>query len=84
MVRAAKPSVEAYVAGVQRIGGPPKYYECGKKADIGPAIEVAKCLEAARIAKTMADWADAYARKVFGKTLAELGITIPAPPAVPP
>jgi len=66
MVKSREKVVEAYRDGVTRIGGAAKYYECGSKADVGPAIEVAKCLEAAKKAKTTEDFVAAYAKAMFG------------------
>jgi len=58
--------VAKYRAGIERIGGAAKYYECGKKAETGPAIEVAKCLQAAKRAKTTEDFVNAWAARMFG------------------
>lgn len=59
-------AVEKYRSGINRIGGADKYYECGKKAEEGPAIEVAKCLQAAKRAKTTEDFVTAWASRMFG------------------
>ena len=55
-----------YKSGIERIGGASKYYECGKKAETGPAIEVAKCLQAAKRAKTTEDFVRAWATRMYG------------------
>jgi len=55
-----------YREGIERIGGAAKYYECGKKAETGPAIEVAKCLQAAKKAKTTEDFVRAWVSRVYG------------------
>jgi len=47
-------------------GGASKYYECGKKAETGPAIEVAKCLQAAKRAKTTEDFVRAWVSRMYG------------------
>jgi len=60
-------AVEKYRSGIERIGGAAKYYECGEKAERGPAIEVAKCLQAAKKAKTTEDFVSAWAERMFGK-----------------
>ena len=59
-------AVAKYKGGIERIGGAAKYYECGKKAETGPAIEVAKCLQAAKRAKTTEDFVNAWAARMFG------------------
>jgi len=55
-----------YKSGIERIGGASKYYECGKKAESGPAIEVAKCLQAAKRAKTTEDFVSAWVTRMYG------------------
>jgi len=55
-----------YREGIERIGGASKYYECGKKAETGPAIEVAKCLQAAKRAKTTEDFVRAWVSRMYG------------------
>ncbi len=59
---------EKYRKGIQDIGGPSKYFECGRKADTGPAIEVAKCLQAAKTTKAASaeEWADRWAKRMYG------------------
>jgi len=66
MVKTADIATSNYKAGIERIGGAAKYYECGAKADVGPAIEVAKCLQAAKRAKTTEDFVSAWRRRMFG------------------
>jgi len=66
MVVSKEIAIEKYRAGIERIGGADKYYECGKKAETGPAIEVAKCLQAAKRAKTTEDFVNAWAKRMFG------------------
>jgi len=66
MVKTADVATENYRRGIEGIGGASKYYECGAKADVGPAIEVAKCLEAARKAKTTEDFVSAWRRRMYG------------------
>ena len=59
-------AAEKYRRGIDRIGGADKYYECGKKAETGPAIEVAKCLQAAKRAKTTEDFVSAWVSRMYG------------------
>jgi len=66
MVVSADIGTANYKAGIERIGGASKYYECGKKAETGPAIEVAKCLQAAKRAKTTEDFVSAWRRRMYG------------------
>ncbi len=68
MVVSRELAKERYRKGIDDIGGPSKYYECGKKAETGPAIEVAKCLQAAKTTKaaTAADWAENWAKRMYG------------------
>jgi len=66
MVKTVDIGTENYRSGIERIGGASKYYECGKKAESGPAIEVAKCLEAARKSKTTEDFVSAWRRRMYG------------------
>jgi len=55
-----------YREGIERIGGAKTYYECGKKAETGPAIEVAKCLQAAKRAKSTEDFVKAWVSRMYG------------------
>jgi len=55
-----------YRAGIERIGGAAKYYECGKLAENGPAIQVAQCLQAAKRAKTTDDFVRAWVSRMYG------------------
>ena len=57
---------EAYISGIRAIGGAKKYYECGKLAKTGPAIQVAECLHAAKEELTEEDWADKWAERMYG------------------
>lgn len=66
MVKSVEIAKENYRRGIDRIGGAPKYYECGKKAETGPAIEVAKCLQAAKRARSTEDFVSAWAARMYG------------------
>lgn len=66
MVKTRDIASSKYKAGIERIGGASKYYECGAKADTGPAIEVAKCLEAAKKSKTTEDFVNAWVKAMYG------------------
>jgi len=55
-----------YLEGIRAIGGATKYYECGRKAREGPAIEVAKCLRAAKKTLSEEDWAEKWAKRMYG------------------
>ena len=66
MVKTREIVVKKYKRGIERIGGAPKYYECGKEAEKGPAINVAKCLQAAKRSKTTEDFVNAYEEAMFG------------------
>ena len=66
MVKSREIGVEKYRSGIERIGGASKYYECGSKADTGPAIEVAKCLQAAKKKKTTEDFVSAWSKAMYG------------------
>lgn len=66
MVASREIGVANYKDGINRIGGAAKYYECGKKAETGPAIEVAKCLQEAKKRRTTEDWASTWAKRMYG------------------
>lgn len=66
MVVSREIAAEKYRIGITRIGGAAKYYECGEKAASGPAIEVAKCLEAAKKRRTTEDFVEAWVRRMYG------------------
>jgi len=66
MVKSADIAKENYRRGIEKIGGAAKYYECGAKADTGPAIEVAKCLQAAKRARTTEDFVSAWGQRMYG------------------
>jgi len=66
MVVSREIGTEKYRKGIERIGGASKYYECGAKAETGPAIEVAKCLQAAKKTKTTEDFVSAWASRMYG------------------
>ena len=66
MVKTADIGSSNYSAGIEGIGGAAKYFECGAKADTGPAIEVAKCLEAARKSKTTSDFVAKWKKRMYG------------------
>lgn len=67
MVKTADVGTANYRYGIEtKMGGASKYYECGAKADSGPAIEVAKCLEAARKSRTTEDFVAAWKKKMYG------------------
>jgi len=59
-------AVAKYRKGIERIGGAAKYYECGKEAETKPAIEVAKCLQAAKTKKTTDDFVAAWSLRMYG------------------
>jgi len=66
MVVSREIAEKKYREGIERIGGAEKYYECGRKAETGPAIEVAKCLAAAKRAKTTEDFVKAWVSRMYG------------------
>ena len=66
MVKSRDVAKANYLEGIRRIGGAAKYYECGKKAETGPAIEVAKCLQAAKKELSEEDWAEKWAKRMYG------------------
>jgi hypothetical protein len=58
---------ENYRKGIEGVGGAAKYVECGRQADTGPAINVAKCLEAAKkAALTTEAMVSRWASRMFG------------------
>jgi len=66
MVKTKDVAKKNYLNGIKAIGGAAAYYECGKKAETGPAIAVAECLQAKRKAITEEKWADKWADRMYG------------------
>jgi hypothetical protein len=67
MTVSADVAKENYRTGIEGIGGAAKYVECGRQADSGPAINVAKCLEAAKKSALSTEAMVArWAKRMFG------------------
>jgi len=66
MVKSRDVAKTNYLDGIRAIGGASVYYECGRLADNGPAIKVAECLQAKKRAVSEEQWAEKWAKRMYG------------------